>query len=339
MSFDQEQPTEPGPEAALGQRKRRTSPWLLALTLALAGLLLFLALRGADWSQFLAILRQANPAILLLAAGLLSVSHLVRSVRWNLLLRAESSLPTVSVFWAVMAGYLGNYFLPARAGELIRSALVARLSRLSVGYVLATALTERLLDLVALVLLSLVALRWIVGLPPWVAVAAQVMSAVAVVGVAGLAALPLFGRQLIALLRRAPLPGGLSSRLAELVGQFLLGMRAIGHPRRGAGFAALTTVIWLLDAVFAVAVAVALQIGLDIPQALVLLAALGLASAAPSTPGYLGIFQFVAVSILAPFGLAQSAALAFILAFQAISYLVVIVWGVLGLARIGAAPR
>jgi len=37
--------------------------------------------------------------------------------------------------------------------------------------------------------------------------------------------------------------------------------------------------------------------------ALLVLTALGLSSALPSTPGYVGIFQFVAVTVLAPFGI------------------------------------
>ena len=47
------------------------------------------------------------------------------------------------------------------------------------------------------------------------------------------------------------------------------------------------------------------------------LAALGLASAAPSTPGYVGIYQFVAVSVLAPFGFVREQALVFVEADRA----------------------
>jgi hypothetical protein len=62
------------------------------------------------------------------------------------------------------------------------------------------------------------------------------------------------------------------------------------------------------------------------------LSALGLASAAPSTPGYLGIYQFVAVSVLEPFGLSRSEALVFIVLFQAVVYVVIMVGGGLGLS-------
>jgi len=60
--------------------------------------------------------------------------------------------------------------------------------------------------------------------------------------------------------------------------------------------------------------------------------ALSLSSALPSTPGYVGVYQFVAVMLLKPFGISPSAAIAFIVVMQAISFAVT---GVLGLLAIG----
>ena len=55
---------------------------------------------------------------------------------------AEAKFGIGTVFGANMAGYLGNNFLPARAGELLRSVLISRRSSLSKTYVLTTALGE-----------------------------------------------------------------------------------------------------------------------------------------------------------------------------------------------------
>ena len=79
---------------------------------------------------------------------------------------------------------------------------------------------------------------------------------------------------------------------------------------------------------------------LGYPAALLTLSALGLASAAPSTPGFVGIYQFVAVSVLPGFGLSRAEALAFILALQGTIYLYILPWGLIGLWRLnrGRAP-
>jgi len=58
---------------------------------------------------------------------------------------------------------------------------------------------------------------------------------------------------------------------------------------------------------------------------------LGLSSALPSTPGYVGIYQFVGITVLQPFGIGRDQALAFILMFQALNYVLVLVYGVPGL--------
>ncbi len=71
------------------------------------------------------------------------------------------------------------------------------------------------------------------------------------------------------------------------------------------------------------------------PQAFILLAALGLASALPSTPGAVGIFQLVAVTILIPFGFSRDSALAYILVAQAGGYFVITVWGTIGIWQLG----
>ncbi|MEP6716699.1 MAG: lysylphosphatidylglycerol synthase domain-containing protein, partial [Terriglobia bacterium] len=68
-----------------------------------------------------------------------------------------------------------------------------------------------------------------------------------------------------------------------------------------------------------------------LPLAFLLITGLGLGSALPSTPGYVGIYQFVAVSILTPFGITRTDAIAYILLLQAASYIVVTVWGLIAL--------
>ncbi len=69
-------------------------------------------------------------------------------------MRSEARVPVLSVFWANMVGYLGNAYLPARAGELMRSALLGQKMGLGTSFVLATALSERILDAVTLVLIG-----------------------------------------------------------------------------------------------------------------------------------------------------------------------------------------
>ena len=117
-------------------------------------------------------------------------------------------------------------------------------------------------------------------------------------------------------------------------------MRALQHRSRAISFLSLTTAIWLIDSVAALEVADAFHLTLTVFQALFLIATLGLASAAPSTPGYVGIYQLVAVTIVPTFGATRAEALAYILAYQAVTYIVVTFWGLISIWRLSvAAPQ
>jgi hypothetical protein len=61
-----------------------------------------------------------------------------------------------------------------------------------------------------------------------------------------------------------------------------------------------------------------------------LITGLGLGSALPSTPGYVGIYQFVAVSVLVPFGFSRTDAIAYILLAQALQYVIITALGLIG---------
>ena len=62
--------------------------------------------------------------------------------------------------------------------------------------------------------------------------------------------------------------------------------------------------------------------------------ALGFASAIPSTPGYVGVYQFVAVLVLVPFGLSRDQALVQVIGFQGAGYIVAIDLGMLAMWRL-----
>jgi uncharacterized protein (TIRG00374 family) len=228
---------------------------------------------------------------------------------------------------------MANNFLPARTGEVLRSAMISARSGLSKTYVLTTALTERLMDALALMTISSVVLLTIDRKPAWLAAASKPFAVIGLGGAVALVLLPRFQGLIDKLLTRVHLPGKLRSRLTEMTGQVLLGIRSLHHGARLAGFCSFTALIWFLDAASAVILARALGLDLGFAIALLMLTGIGLSSALPSTPGNVGIFQFVTVTVLIPFGFSHSDALAYALIGQALNYLVVACWGLIGVWR------
>ena len=313
-------------------RQRRGAGQLISLgvALTLAGVLLYYSLRGIEWRHVASIIAGAKPWLLTVAAAISTTSLLLRAIRWRILLNAEGAVPVATAFWAVAAGYFGNNFLPARAGELVRTLMISSRSGLDIAYVLATALSERVADAVALVAIAAVVLLTLPQPPGWLAGAARPFAILALAGVTIIALLPRlepFGRMLIG---RTPLPARLRGKLFDILAHGLRGIRAFHDARRLIAFLALTIVIWSMEAVFTMVTGAALGLSIPVTVALLLVAALGLGSALPSTPGYIGIYQFVAVTVLVPFGFSRTNSIAYILVAQALAYVVTGVWGAIG---------
>jgi uncharacterized protein (TIRG00374 family) len=311
------------------EKKSTALSWLLTLSIAAAAL--YYSLRGVEWRQVGETFRHADAVYLPLVFLMISLSIFVRSFRWGVLLGAEEKLPIGMVFWASAVGYLGNAVLPARAGELLRTQIVSARSRLSRSYVFATALTCLAMDVIVVVVLSAIVITTLPETPEWLKKGSGTMAIFGLAGMAILVILPHCEPLVTRILGKIPGPEKLRLRLIGIGEQFLLGLRAFHHVSRFGIFAGISFGVWLMDAVGAMMIGWALHLSLPFAVALLLLAGLALASAAPSTPGYVGVYQIVAVGILPAFGISKSDAIAYILVLQAISYVVYLVLGLTGL--------
>jgi uncharacterized protein (TIRG00374 family) len=319
---------------ASSQPAKKRSPWLLAFSLLLAAFLLYLTLRGLDWAAFWTTIQTGHYEILFITIPIVSINYFIRALRWSIFLQAEKKVPVLSVFWANMVGYLGNAYLPARAGELLRSGFLGAKTGLGTSFVLATALAERLLDVIALVLIGSLSLLWQGQISSALASAVRLMALAGVIGLLVFILTPFQEKLILRLFGALPLSTGISEKISAQISRFLVGMRALHNLRRLLAFILLTAVIWLVDGFATTIGARIIDQNLNLGQALILLSALGLSSAIPSTPGYVGVYQFVAVAVLAPFGFSRAEALAFILISQVLNYLIVSFWGLLSLWQI-----
>lgn len=87
------------------------------------------------------------------ALGILS--HLLRSLRWKILMEPLGYTPrTTNVFMAVMIGYLANLALP-RLGEVSRCGILTRYEKIPFNKSFGTVITERAIDMLTFVLIFL----------------------------------------------------------------------------------------------------------------------------------------------------------------------------------------
>lgn len=140
---------EPGREA----RRARGGPargWrgvgraLLGLAVSL-GCLVYV-LRQVDLDALWQQTRQLDLLYVLGLNLLLALSLLLRSRRWQLLLRPIRPCAFGALFSANLIGFAANNLLPTRLGEAVRAVAGARLTGLSLGASAASIVLERMLD-------------------------------------------------------------------------------------------------------------------------------------------------------------------------------------------------
>lgn len=317
---------------AAGQ-KTPHSVLFLFFSIFLAVVLLYFSLRKVDWHQVWQSISHCNVAWLTLGVGLGFLSYFLRGLRWRVLLNTQAHLPVLPVFWANSAGYLGNNVLPARAGELIRTAMISSRSHLSKTFVLTTALSERLMDAIVLVMSGSIVLRFVPSRPDWLATISNSLLSLGCVAAVILISIPFLEPIAMRLIEKIPSSSRAVKRMEFAVEHVSAGVRAFHDPSSFLLFLVYTISIWGLDSFGVTILARAMHMQMSMAVALLLLVGLGIGSSLPSTPGYIGIFQFVAVTVLVPFHFTRSEAIAFILVAQAGGLVVTGVLGAIGLLQ------
>ena len=148
----------------------------IALSFALAGVFVFFAFRGIDWASFAQDIRQTR-WIWVLAFCVVSVGALIfRMLRWQALLRplhggadaaesgsggsaaggADGKVSALRVWDANNVGNIVNVVIPG-SGEFVRCGYMTA-GRASYDKVLGTVVTERICDVLAIVLLMAIAI-------------------------------------------------------------------------------------------------------------------------------------------------------------------------------------
>ena len=316
---------------SLSAEKRKPQVWPTILVSAFAVVLLYYSLRGLDWSSFWESLRLGQYFYLFVTLPIGGFNYFLRALRWRILVENEKGLSPLDVFWANMIGYLGNLYLPARAGEFFRSAILGKKTGSGTSFILATALTERIIDAMTLVVILAGALLWQNDLPPLILKTIWGVGIGGIIGLLSVIILPYQEKRLTGLIHYIPLPKTSQDSIQVQLTRFLTGMRSLQRIDRITKFLAFTLLIWWIDGLSIVIGARILSQTLNLSQALIFLAALGLSSAIPSTPGYIGVFQFVAVSVLMPFGFSRADSLAYIIIIQISGYILVTLLGLMGL--------
>lgn len=270
------------------------------IVIGLAVGLIAVFLRNADLERVWSAVAAARADFIALSVALTVLTFVIRAERWQYLLEPLGPTRFRTVFRTTVIGFAASAVLPARAGEVIRPYLLARKEGLSATAAFATILVERVIDLVAVLLLLL---AFLVLFDPGVeARDSAVFSAIRFGGLVmapvAVGALLLMGfmaghpERLHEWLLKAEkvLPARVAAAIAKLAQTFAEGFAVVRRPERLVAALAWSIVLWISIAAGIWAVAVAFGIAMPFTGGWLMLAPLVVGVAVP-TPGGVGGFH------------------------------------------------
>jgi len=315
------------------------------VVIGLAVGLLAVFLRNADLGKVWASVTAARPDFLLLALAVTCVTFIVRAERWQYLLGPLGRTRFSTVFRATVIGFAASAVLPARAGEVIRPYLLARREGLSATAAFATIVVERILDLVAVLLLMAAFLIWFdPGLESRDSAVFQairfgglVMAPVAVGTLAVMFFMAGHPERLHAWVLKAEaiLPARIAGMIARFAQTFAEGFAVVRSPARLVAAIAWSIVLWIAIASGIWAVSVAFAISMPFTGAWLMLAPLVVGVAVPTPGGVGGFHEAYRIGATAFFGADNDIAVGAAIVLHAISVGPVIIVGLLFIVQDG----
>lgn len=273
---------------------------------------LWLAVRGADADAVWDALAGANLGELALAVALMLLVYGVQAARWKLI-AATPTVPFRRFTGMVVSGIAVNNVLPGRLGDLFRARWLAVAARMPSGRAFATVILDRSGDVVALTILLALSF-WAASGSVWV----RRIGGAALIGLLALAVLLVAARVYV---RRRDRSRRAERRLIRRLARDVVeGLAEPLGARRIIGALALSIVAWVCWSLAAILVAGSVGIELGLVDAFFVTAVVNLGVALPSSPGFVGTYQWLAVASLGLLGVGREDALAFSILLQASWY-------------------
>jgi uncharacterized membrane protein YbhN (UPF0104 family) len=270
--------------------------------------------RKLDWDKVIRAFQGADLKLALIATLIGVPCSALQGLRWSSLVRGIRRVPRSIPVAALYVGQAASAFLPMRAGEAVRTELLARATGIGRATALGTVALDHSVNGVVMFTFAAL-LPALLPVPRWVAVAVWV-------GMAGAIGL------VLTLLWLAKHPESIpSGRIAHAVAHARSGLMAARNPRAVAEAALFSALAWCLEICATMLALSAFHLPHDLPHAMGVIFGVNLALAIPSPPAALGNFELGAGTALVAFGGDPGDAAAFAIGLHAVQLLPALVMG------------
>jgi uncharacterized protein (TIRG00374 family) len=312
--------------------------WHFWLGLAVSTLFLLWALQGLDLKQVWEDLQHGNYLWLIPSVAVYFLAVLVRTWRWDYLLRPLKRISIRRLFPVVVIGYMGNNIFPWRIGELLRAYVLKRNEDVSISSSLATIIVERIFDGLVMLLFVFVALPTAPFLSDALRFTVVIGSLIflgALIVFLFLATRPAVAARLYNPLIDHLVPYRFREKLRGFIERFMLGLAALRDFRHIVMIFLTSVFIWLLETVKYWFVMHAFDMQLSFFTLMLMNGVVNLVTTLPAAPGYIGTFDASGIWVLEAFGVAKALATAYTLVLHAALWLPITLLGFVYMIREG----
>jgi uncharacterized protein (TIRG00374 family) len=289
---------------------------------------LYLAFRKVDWSELWLALTGAQYWYIVPNIILVIFSMWMRAYRWKFMVNPIKKVGMRSLFSSVMIGFMANNILPARLGEFVRAYSLGTKEEISRSATFATIVIERIFDGFSLLFILWLALL-LSPFPDWVKKASNLFLLINLVSLGFLILLEVkrdLALKFFSFIFRL-LPFKLSSKAGEITEKFIGGLKVFRNVPSMLWILAWSILIWLVVGISNYFIFLAFDLQPPIQASFILLVIVSLGVMLPSSPGFVGTFQFFCVVSLATFGYDKNVALPFSIVLHASQYFPVTLLG------------
>jgi len=300
--------------------------WQFWLGIAISAVFLYLALRSLHLGEVWQALKTARYLWLLPGIAVYFMGVWVRTWRWHYLLRPLKKIPTTGMFPIVTIGYMGNNIFPARAGEVLRAAILRDREGVSISASLATIVVERIFDAVVMlgfVFFNLGALENLthnsgfIGNIQQLAVWGSIIFIGALVVFLLAAMFPLVTERIVLKLIDRVVPLRIREKTRGIALKFLAGLESLRSPSDALMVFLTTILIWLFETGKYWFVMQGFDFQVSFFALMLMNGIVNLATTLPSAPGYIGTFDAPGIAVLVAYGVPAEIAAGYTLVLHA----------------------
>jgi uncharacterized protein (TIRG00374 family) len=276
-------------------------------------LLLYATVRHVEWARVREAWENASVPLIVLGLASLAAGFTVRIIRWWWMLRAlDDTLPLANCARPFLASLAINNTVPLRAGDVFRAVGFRAELRVPPAEVLSTLVVERVLDMFALLTVFFVGLLGVArgAVPPAFVTAGLALFACCFAGLLVLVLAPSLVQRLVAFVLARAGTRPFAVRASAVAGQFFTALTRILTPVRALQLIVFSAVAWGFEGGMYAAVAAALHAGGSPSAPWFALSTGTLATLLPSSPGYVGTFDYFAILGLVSYGVVRATAAA-----------------------------